>query len=630
MEMLPLAPAARPRLGLAGILLLALLLRLIYLGQVASLPFFDHPVGESQVHLTLASQIAAGSFVPHRPFFYASVLYPYFLAVVLEISRGRILGVALVQVLAGVLLVYLVYRLGARIYGSSAGLWAAALAALYGPFAFFEADVVGVVWALVALTAAMLACVAWGEAEEREGGGRARHLLLAGLAFGCASAERPNLALVVPVAAAWCAARARKHRLGAGTALLGGAALPLVLVVLLDFVAAGQWVPLATSGGINLYIGNHPGATGAYDEPWADRDAQFAARHTELEEASIRMASTLAGRDLTPEQASGLWAGKALAFVSGHPGEAAKLTLRKALLLLNAQEIPNHLNFSFLRRHAPALWSMPVGFGIVLPLGGLGIGLALRDRRRPADTLLLVLVAAAAAASVLPFFVADRFRAPLVPPLLVAAGFGCAELWRLRSADVRRDRSLAWGLAAAVALGGIALLPLSRPELSRDYWMFADAYQARGELRAAAAAYEAAVRTGGDAGELLNNLALTYRALGMREMAEATLRRAVAANPRLAYPHKNLGMVLIARGERSEAMRELLEAVRLEPDDAASWAAIGALRAERGERAAAEAAFARARALAPGDARIARLSDQYLPTVSGPAAAQAAGRAGSR
>ena len=144
MEMLPMAPAARPRLGLAGILLLALLLRLIYLGQVASLPFFDHPVGESQVHLTLASQIAAGSFVPHRPFFYASVLYPYFLAVVLEISRGRILGVALVQVLAGVLLVYLVYRLGARIYGSSAGLWAAALAALYGPFAFFEADVVGV------------------------------------------------------------------------------------------------------------------------------------------------------------------------------------------------------------------------------------------------------------------------------------------------------------------------------------------------------------------------------------------------------------------------------------------------------------------------------------------------------
>src|SRR5437867_7122337 len=96
---LPPAPAARPCLGLAGILLLALLLRLLYLGQVASLPIFDHPVGESQVHLELASQIAAGSFVPHRPFFYASVLYPYFLAAVLEISRGRILGVALVQVL---------------------------------------------------------------------------------------------------------------------------------------------------------------------------------------------------------------------------------------------------------------------------------------------------------------------------------------------------------------------------------------------------------------------------------------------------------------------------------------------------------------------------------------------------
>lgn len=69
------------------------------------------------------------------------------------------------------------------------------------------------------------------------------------------------------------------------------------------------------------------------------------------------------------------------------------------------------------------------------------------------------------------------------------------------------------------------MIPLVRSMRGRDHWMFAQAYQAHGNLPAAIAACEAAVREEGGNGELLNNLGMAYRAAGDRARAEATLRR---------------------------------------------------------------------------------------------------------
>jgi tetratricopeptide (TPR) repeat protein len=593
-----------------AILVVALVLRLLYLHQIAALPLFDAPVGESAEHLKLAASIRAGALLPTHPFFYASVLYPYFLAAVLALPSASLYLVCLIQILAGVALVALVMTLAMRNGGRNAGYAAGVLAALYGPFAFLEADVLGMVWGLIALTAGLLWCMRARESADAAPRRSAIDLMCAGVALGFAAAERPNLALLIPVAAGWCAWGA-KPRWRAVGALAAGAVLPLALVVALNFAAAGRWIPLATSRGINLYIGNHEGATGTYDEPWSKQSAQFAARYTELEEASTRWASQRSGRALTPEQASDYWTAQAVDFVRRHPREAMGQSLRKTLLLFNAAEIPNHLDFEFIRERAPALWSMPIGFAIVLPLAAVGLGLGLaRDRRR--GVALLVLITAAAAASVLPFFVTERYRAAMLPPMLVLAGLGVAALARLVTHPrEQRPARVAAVLMTALVLAGVSLIPLTEPVRSRDWWMLAQGYAARGDLRSAAASYEAAVREGSDDGELLNNLALTYRALGNRERAESALRHAVTANPGLAYAHKNLGMLLIGRGALDEALRELNQAATLEPDDAETLGAIGALLADRGQRAAAQRAFSRARALAPHDPRLEKLIEQY-------------------
>src|SRR4029079_17501237 len=167
-------------------------------------------------------------------------------------------------------------------------------------------------------------------------------------------------------------------------------------------------------------------------------------------------------------------------------------------------------------------------------------------------------------AGVVPFTVADRYRAPMVPPLLALAGLGIVALPALTS-DGRRRWAPALLAGAALA---IAFVPLVRPLRGRNHWMMAAAWQPQGNLPAAVAEWESAVRAEPDDAALLNQLAIAYKMEGRRDAEIATLRRAIAVQPTLVLPHRNLAMALIVAGDRDGALAELREALRLEPGDA--------------------------------------------------------------
>src|SRR5437667_8535012 len=82
---------------LTATLALALLVRLLYLRQIASLPFFEHPVGDSAIYLERARDILSGHVLPAHPFFYGSLFYPYALAGLLAVGGRSLLPVYLVQ-----------------------------------------------------------------------------------------------------------------------------------------------------------------------------------------------------------------------------------------------------------------------------------------------------------------------------------------------------------------------------------------------------------------------------------------------------------------------------------------------------------------------------------------------------
>src|SRR5207244_1858193 len=129
---------------------------------------------------------------------------------------------------------------------------------------------------------------------------------------------------------------------------------------------------------------------------------------------------------------------------------------------------------------------------IVLMLATFGIGCSIVTGRRRLQTAIVVAIAAAVVQTVLPFFVEDRYRAPLLVPLIVAAGAGISQLLRIaREPSLRSVRPAAAIALATLLMGLIAWLPLERPLMGPDL-MLAQAYQARGELPAASAAYESA------------------------------------------------------------------------------------------------------------------------------------------
>lgn len=613
-------------LALAAILFVGLIARLVYLRQIAALPFFDQPVGDSAVHLARADEIAHGALLPARPFYYCSIFYPYFLALLVGVMHASLFSVCVLQVLAGIAFCGTLALVARRLHGADAGLATAALAALYGPSAFFEADILGVVWGQLAIAATLLACVAWVQARKPASMRVTGVLALGGLALGLACTERPNLLVVLPLLGIWCARKEGSIRraLRPVLALAAGAALPLAMVLAMNVAGSGAWVPLTTSAGINLSLSYHVGANGTFSEPWETDSPEFSARHTEPEEAMVEMASIQSGHTLTPQQASSYWTKRALAFIATHPGEALVITLRKALLLFNRTEVPNHLDFGFIRAQAPALWLMPFGFGLVLVLAAAGFAEGFRARGDRGGALLLLLVIGGAWLGLLPFTVADRYRATLVPALLVAAGLGAFSLARLAiAATLLPPATLSRRLAVPALALAIAVLPLFKPLRGRDWWMLAQAHEKRGESDAALAAYESAAREESADGALLNNLAMAYRARGDMDRAISTLRRAVAVSPGLAYPHKNLGMLLVARGAPDSALAQLETASRIDPTDGVSVAIIGVLLAERGDVAGARAAFARVHVLAPDNERLMGLIGPYERQI---AAAPTAGK----
>jgi len=583
------------------LILAGLLVRVVYLGEVSALPFFHDPVGDSARYLDRAREIAAGDMVGDRPFFYGGIFYPYMIALDLAVFGKNLYPICLAQAVAGCALAWIIHALmlagarpGSRTPIRAAAVVAAALALFYGPFAFLEADLLMISWTLLLLmSAALLLVRAAGDEARKVRGRRIAWIGMAGLCLGLAASERPNMVALLPVLSIWVALYVpAPSRLPGMVALLAGGGVVLAGVAAINHAASGRWIPLTTSSGINFYIGNNPGARGTFDEPWSTSDTRFTARFTDLEESSLVMARKLSGRDLDGAGASAYWFGRGLSWLREHPAAAARVWLRKVLLFWNAVEIPNHLNYAFMRSVAPALRLMPIGFFVVGPLALYGF-LAAGSRRMLAGRtwVLLAALVLVPMLTVMPFFVADRYRIVAVPPLIVAAACGLTSLVSALADPTSRRRALG-GLAVIGAAGLLVSLPLTDFGTARDHWLMAQAWKKEGNLPEAVRHYEEALEQTPRDAAIRNNLGVALAGMGEADRAEEAYRTAIDDDPALVFPRKNLGLLLLRQGRPDEAFTRLREAEAMDPDDPDTERGLAVLFMARGQ---ADEAIARAR-----------------------------------
>jgi len=177
-------------------------------------------------------------------------LYPYFIAAGYALF-GTLAAVKAVQALVACLLIPAVGRVGELAFDRPTGLAAAAWAAFYPELIWFSVHF----WA----ETLFMVLLWWGFERLLSAGasGRRGPAIAAGALWGLASLTRETALYFVPAAALWLAWR-RRDRGVAAAAYTAAALLTVAPWTYRNWAVFGAFVPVSTSGGLNLYQGNAP------------------------------------------------------------------------------------------------------------------------------------------------------------------------------------------------------------------------------------------------------------------------------------------------------------------------------------------------------------------------------------
>ncbi|MGD1048022.1 MAG: glycosyltransferase family 39 protein, partial [Candidatus Krumholzibacteriaceae bacterium] len=383
-------------------------------------------------------------------------IYPWLLSLLYRAFGPSLAAVRIAQALIGTASCGLIVLCARRIFRSSAvAILAGLFAAFYAPLIFYE----GLLLPATIIVFFNILFIAVLFTGSRPGAAR---LFLAGVALGVAGAANPPTFLLLPFALLHVHFAGRSA--GAGTPagrpaesalprfLRGSALLALGIVIALapvtigNAVRTGEFLPLTAGGGINFYHGNNPRANGFYRTP-IYRGAEVGGTPEEQAVSMARIASSESGRTLSQAEVSNFWLRAGLDYIRGNPGAWGALVWRKFLFFWNAYERANVENFYFHRRFPGVLHLPLLTFGIIAPLGLLGIFLTRAAWRR---LWLLYGVVATYLLVALLFYVLARYRLPVVVSLIPFAGAAVVELASL--ARGRRAAELALSIAALAVL----------------------------------------------------------------------------------------------------------------------------------------------------------------------------------
>ena len=426
---------APTRLALATIVAAALALRLAHVASVAAFEATHLEPGlDRWLQMEIARAVAGGDWLggPLAPYESAPA-YALGLGVLYRLGGGRWLVPIVLQAVLGALTPLALYATARRLGSARAGLFAAALAAAYGPAIFYEG--LTVKFALMPFTVSALLCASAAAATGRRWQGAAA---AAGAATALLVALRLNAIVVLPVLVAWIA-RARPAVAARALLLVGFGLVAIAAPLALRRALASAHGEAASLWGIHFYVGSRLDGDGGYTVVPGVADDVFG--HVDDARA---LAEASRGRRLTPAEVSRYWLGRGLEEIRRDPAAYLTLEGRKLRRLLAPREEDVFGDDYAVYAARSVALRAALTFGAVAPLALLGLVLVAM-RRAPLGWC--VAVAATYAASLLVFFVTSRYRLPVVPPLLLCAGVALAWLADLRARP----------LAFAAAAGGLSV-----------------------------------------------------------------------------------------------------------------------------------------------------------------------------
>ena len=334
--------------------------------------------------------------------------YPLFLAAIgagSDDGHGTPLRVKIAQSVLGAAAVWLIGLIARRAGGDRSGVVAAWLAAIYPPLVSLPSYVLS---ETLYSTMALAGVLVLQQAASSRGGERAAALraAIAGLLCGAAALVRPAMLFYLPLAVLWLAA---SRRFWLALALAGAAMLAIVPWTVRNLRVYDRFVLVASEGGVTFWTGNHPLAIGE-----GDLAANPPIKQAELEFRRAHPGST-------PESLEPLYYADALAQIRAHPLWWLSLIARKGYYLV----VPAGPSYALHSARYRVASTVP--YLLLLPFA---VGGTRRQARGIEPPTALFVLAASAALTCLIFFPQERFRIPVIDPMLIVCASGLAAAHR--------------------------------------------------------------------------------------------------------------------------------------------------------------------------------------------------------
>ncbi|MBA7486416.1 Beta-barrel assembly-enhancing protease [subsurface metagenome] len=618
--------ALLPGLALAGIILLGLVLRISYLREIVHNPDFSFPQIDAGYYDYWARGLATGDWTVPENFsnfvdpeirvspYFRPPGYPFFLAFVYHLSNGSYLTARIVQMALGLANCVLAYFLGKAIFGRRIGLVFALFVSVYWAFIYFEGELLAPVL-LVTLALSLIYVLSfWPDKLTFQRG------CAGGVFLGLCALARTNFLLFGPVVLVWSGWIARQQRNGRriGPTWLGfvlGAVVVIAPVTIRNWIVARDLVLIASNAGISLYTGNHEQATGRYsvipnlrelglEEEWTCFDYPRIVRGVEL----------LNGKRMKHSEVSSYFTKKSIAYVRSHPKRTLKLLAIKAALFWGPVEVPNNKVISCEKANSATLRYMP-GFPLAVSLAVLGLIHLFLGRRNLSEqkktpppvtdkqfqvSILILLFTLTYFVSYLPFFMAGRYRVPVIPFFFLSGAYGLCRVGRLFVSG--RYYAVAGWLAILVSLyfvASIRIVPYEpdaaqwhllratcyrlakkpelavkecqevvriRPDLEKGHRRLADMLFQKKDNAGAIQHYTKAVQLKPYRFDVHYHLGLALSSQGELDKAISHFREALRIKPVIPEVHYSLGTVLKSKGQIETAIDHYRQALKLKPD----------------------------------------------------------------
>ncbi len=350
----------------------------------------------------------------HWPPGYSMALTPIY-----KVTGNSLLSARLANAVAGSLTVVLVYLLGAKVFGPTAGLIGAGLlAVLPNQIVFTGLTLTEVFFTL--LFVLILLLTAYALLSDKEP--RLWQIALIGALIGAAALVRGEalllLAVIPPVA--WARRRSWRSLLARSMALVLAAAVVVAPWTIRNAIQMRAPILISTSATEAFWVAHHEGANGKIADFAVDdryKNVLNPKREVETSNAALH---------------------QALSFIRHHPAEELTLIPRRFFALYSEDasgtlwlQTPATLSFSS-GRHLRGASDLGYWGVMAAALVGLPAWLSLRDRRK---ALLVAVAAAWTLLFIVVFFGDSRFHFSLMPIFC---------LWAGASATAWGPRLLAW------------------------------------------------------------------------------------------------------------------------------------------------------------------------------------------